>query len=93
MVRVGAITLRTAKRERDASVSQPPLFLIINIEPTLYPNTSKLTMEDILLSSPNIPKPGNEWPSPARAVIRALDRLGFSLGEIYKKNDCFSINN
>jgi transposase len=84
-VRVGAITLRTLKRERDASVSQPPLFLIVNIELTIYPNTSKSIMEDVLLSSPNIPKPGNEWPSPARAVIRALDRLGFSLSEIRKK--------
>ena len=42
-------------------------------------------MADVLLSSPNIPEPGNEWPSPARAVIRALDRLGFSLGEIREK--------
>jgi hypothetical protein len=41
-------------------------------------------MDNILLSSPNIPKPGNECPSPAYAVIRALDRLGFSLGEIRK---------
>ena len=42
-------------------------------------------MADVLLSSPNIPKPGNEWPSPARAVIRALSRLGFSLSEIRQK--------
>jgi hypothetical protein len=85
IVRVGAITLRTLKRERDASVSQPPLFLIINIELTIYPNTLKSIMEDVLLSSPNIPKPGNEWPSPVYIVIRVLDRLGFSLSEIRKK--------
>jgi hypothetical protein len=42
-------------------------------------------MDNILLSSPNIPKPGNEWPSPARTVIRALDRISFSLSEIRKK--------
>ena len=42
-------------------------------------------MADVLLSSPNIPEPGDEWPSPARAVIRVLDRLGFSLGEIREK--------
>ena len=42
-------------------------------------------MEDVLLSSPNILEPGNEWPSPAHVVIRVLDRLGFSLGEIRKK--------
>lgn len=42
-------------------------------------------MENIILSSPNIPDYGKEWPSPARAVIRALDRLGFSLGQIRQK--------
>jgi hypothetical protein len=42
-------------------------------------------MADVLLSSLNIPKPGNEWPSLARAIIRALDRLGFSLSEIREK--------
>ena len=42
-------------------------------------------MADILLLSPNIPKPGNEWPSPAYAVICALDQLGFSLNKIHQK--------
>jgi len=42
-------------------------------------------MADVLLLSPNIPEPRDEWPSPARAVIRVLDRLGFSLGEIREK--------
>ena len=42
-------------------------------------------MADVLLSSPNILEPGNEWPSLARAIIRALDRLSFSLSEICKK--------
>jgi len=42
-------------------------------------------MADVILSSPNIPKPGNEWPSPAHAVICALDWLGFSLGEIHQR--------
>jgi len=42
-------------------------------------------MDNILLSSPNIPKLGNEWPSLARAVIRTLDWLGFSLSEIHEQ--------
>jgi len=39
-------------------------------------------MSDIILSSPNISERGHEWPSPARVVIRALDRLGYNKREI-----------
>src|SRR5271168_3920058 len=39
-------------------------------------------MEDIILSSPNIPEEGDEWPTPARAVIRRLKRLSLSQREI-----------
>jgi hypothetical protein len=42
-------------------------------------------MANILLLSPNILELKNKWPSLARAVIRALDRLGFSLSEIREK--------
>ena len=42
-------------------------------------------MANVLLLSPNILNPGNKWPSPARAIIRALNRLGFSLSEIREK--------
>jgi hypothetical protein len=42
-------------------------------------------MANVLLLSPNILELKNKWPSPARAVICALDRLGFSLGEIREK--------
>jgi hypothetical protein len=45
-------------------------------------------MNNLILSSPNIPKDGDEWQSPARAVIRALDRLGFFQREIQDKTSC-----
>jgi hypothetical protein len=45
-------------------------------------------MNNNILSSPNIPEEGDEWLSPARAVIRALDRLGLSQREIQNKTSC-----
>jgi hypothetical protein len=48
----------------------------------------RFKMDDKILSSPNIPKEGDEWQSPARAVIRAMQRLGFSQREIQEKTTC-----
>jgi Transposase len=42
-------------------------------------------MNDIILSSPCIPKENEEWPTPARAIIRAMSRLGFSQRDIILK--------
>ena len=39
-------------------------------------------MGDIILSSPCIPKENEEWPTPVRAIIRWMQRLGFSQREI-----------
>ena len=39
-------------------------------------------MGDIILSSPCNQKENGEWPTPARAVIRGMQRLGFSQREI-----------
>ena len=37
------------------------------------------------MSSPNIPKDGEEWPTPARATIRAMWRLGFKPRDIISR--------
>ena len=42
-------------------------------------------MSDIILSSPCIPKENEEWPTPARAIIRGMSRLGFSQREIVQR--------
>jgi hypothetical protein len=39
-------------------------------------------MGDIILLSPCIPKENEEWPTPARAIIRGMQWLGFSQREI-----------
>jgi hypothetical protein len=41
-------------------------------------------MNDIILSSPCIPKENEEWPTPARAIIRGMSRLGFSQRDIVR---------
>ena len=41
-----------------------------------------IKISNIILSSPNIPERGHEWPDTARAVIRAMDRLGYSQRDI-----------
>jgi hypothetical protein len=42
-------------------------------------------MDDIILSSPCIPKENEEWPTPARAIIRGMSRLGFSQRDIVRR--------
>jgi hypothetical protein len=42
-------------------------------------------MNDIILSSPCIPKENDEWPTPARAIIRGMSRLGFSQRDIVRR--------
>jgi hypothetical protein len=42
-------------------------------------------MNDIILSSPCIPKENEEWPTPAHAIIRGMSRLGFSQRDIIRR--------
>src|SRR5436190_8976869 len=42
-------------------------------------------MNDIILSSPCIPKENEEWPTPVRAIIHGMSQLGYSQCNIVHK--------
>jgi hypothetical protein len=45
----------------------------------------KSKMNDIILSSPCIPKENEEWPTPMHAIICGMSRLGFSQRDIVQR--------